>query len=77
MQLDVFLHLPPEALLAAMFSQRSVIHQQKVGVETIKTGSLAQRVPQWLVRPEHLNHVEQKTNREPRVKHCAKICLMK
>lgn len=58
LQLDVFLQLPPEALLAAMFSQRPIIHQQKVGVETIKTGPLAQRVPQWLVGPKHLNHDE-------------------
>lgn len=56
--MDVFLQLPPEALLAAMFSQRSIIHQQKVGVETIKTGPLAQRVPQRLVGPEHLSHGE-------------------
>lgn len=68
MHLDVFLHLPPKALLTAMFSQRPIIHQQKVGVETIKTGSLTQRVSQWLVRPEHLNHVEQKAHGEPRVK---------
>lgn len=50
----MFLELLPDALLAAVFPQRSIVHQQEVRVETIKTGPLAQRVPQRLVGPEHL-----------------------
>lgn len=54
--LDVFLQLPPETLLAAMFTQRSIIHKDKVGVETIETGPLTQRVSHWLIGSEHLGH---------------------
>lgn len=38
-----------------MLPQCSIIHQQEVGMETIKAGPLAERVPQWLVGPKYLN----------------------
>ncbi|CAG5922157.1 unnamed protein product [Menidia menidia] len=41
--------VPVQALLTAMFAQRPIIHQQKVGMKTVKTGPLAQGVPQRLV----------------------------
>lgn len=55
LQLNVSLQSLPQTLLAAMFPQCSVIHQQEVGVVTIQAGPLAKRVPQLLVRPEYLN----------------------
>lgn len=66
LQLDVFLQLSPEALLATMFSQSSIIHQQEMGVETIKTSPLAQGVSQRLVGPEYLNHTKGQENQETR-----------
>lgn len=55
LQLDVSLQSLPQPLLAAMFPQCSVVHQQEVGMVTVKAGPLAQRVPQLLVGPEYLN----------------------
>lgn len=55
LQLDVSLQSLPQTLLAAMFSQCSVIHQQEVGMVTVKAGLLAQRVPKLLVGPKYLN----------------------
>lgn len=55
LQLDVSLQSLPQTLLAAVFPQCSVIHQQKVGMVTIKAGPLAQRIPQLLVGPKNLN----------------------
>lgn len=54
--LDVFFQLPPKALLAAIFSKCSIIHQQKMGMKTVETDSLAQGISQRLVGLEHLNH---------------------
>lgn len=41
LELDVSLQPLSQTLLAAMFPQCSIIHQQEVGMETIKAGSLA------------------------------------
>lgn len=54
LQLDLFLQVPSQTLLAAIFSQSSIIHQKEVGMETVETCPLTQGVSHRLVWSEHL-----------------------
>lgn len=54
LQVDVLLQLPSQVDLSAVLAHRPIVHQQKVGVETVENVQLAEWIQQRLVGSDDL-----------------------